>query len=344
MAVIGVGIVGCGGNGLNHAEVWSSIEEAKIMGVCDIDEGRAKERAKLLGVKAFTRVEDLVKEPGVDAIDVVTSGSHLAPTLIAAQAGKHVLVETPFSATIEECDQMIAATEKAGVKVMYGQIHRFLSLNLKAKELVDQGEVGEPISMEMTYLGSGSATLTAWHRWLAQGGGYFMYEGTCWIDQIKWLMGSTVESVFTVGMGRYVSGGDGEDNGIAGFTLKNGAFATIYRGCSDQGAKLSSWRLVGTKGMLDQVYPGQLRLGRDGEWKDISFPFKDAPMVKTVAREREAMNFNGFRTEFKEFLDSIVEGRQPSCSAYDGKAATEAALAVVKSHQTGQPVRLPPAG
>ena len=54
MAAIGVGIVGCGGNGLNHAEVWHSMDEAKIIGVCDIDEERAKERAELCGVKAFT--------------------------------------------------------------------------------------------------------------------------------------------------------------------------------------------------------------------------------------------------------------------------------------------------
>ena len=86
MAQIGIGIVGCGRNGANHARRWGLIDQAKVIGVCDVDEGRVKEQADLYGIKAFTNVEDLVKEPGVDAIDVVTSGSHRDPTGIAAEA------------------------------------------------------------------------------------------------------------------------------------------------------------------------------------------------------------------------------------------------------------------
>ena len=350
MAAIGIGIVGCGGNGLSHAEAWSSIEEAKIVGVCDIDEGRAKERADLLGVKAFTRVEDLVEQPGLEAVDVGISGSHRDPVVIAAEAGKHVIVANHFSHSLEDCDDMIAAVEKAGVNMMYGQTHRFFSYNLTAKELIDRGEIGDPISTVMTSCpgpgesGSASAPSTAWHRWRATGGGFFMYEGTHWTDQINWLMGSQIETVFTVGMGRYVSGGDGEDNGIAGFGLKSGAFAAIHRGCSDNSARVSDWRLIGTEGMLEVAYGSHVRLGKNGEWKDIPFPFQNAAPVKSLTSERDAVTFNGYRAQFKEFADSIVEGRQPSCTAYDGRAAVEGALAVVKSQETGKPVRLPPAG
>ena len=84
-----------------------------------------------------------------------------------------------------------------------------------------------------------------------------------------------------------------------------------------------------------------MRLGKDGEWKDIPFPFQNAAPVKTLTRERDPINFYGFQAEFKEFIDSINEGRPPSCTAYDGRASTAAALAVIKSHETGQPVRLP---
>ena len=342
MAAIGVGIVDCGGNGLNHAEVWSSMDEAKIVGVCDIDEGRAKERADLLGVKAFTRVEDLVREPGVDAVDVVTSASHRDPTVIAAEAGKPVIVENPFANTVEEADDMIAAAEKAGVPLMYGQTHRFYGHNLKAKELIDEGQLGQVISLTYNTLRGASRTSeTPWHRMRSTGGGFFVYEGTHWIDEFRWLVDSDIESVYTVGMGRYVLGGDGEDNGLAGFRFKNGVFGALWRGTIDRVAGLANWRMVGTSGILDVGYASHVRLDKDGEWKDVPFPFQSAAPVKSLNREREAVNFNGFRTEFKEFVDSIVEGRQPSCSGYDGRASIEGALAIRKSHETDQPVRLP---
>ena len=339
MAAIGVGIVGCGGNGLNHAEVWHSMDEAKIIGVCDIDEERAKERADLFGVKAFTRVEDLVAEQGVDAVDVVTSGSHRDAAVIAAEAGKPVIVENPFANTVEEADDMIGAAEKSGVPLMYGQTHRFYSYNLKAKELIDGGEVGDPVSVTWTYMGQGDPSNIRWHRWRARGGGFFIYEGTHLIDQMKWTMGSEVQTAYAVGMGRYVLGGDAEDNGLAGFAFESGAFGTLHHGTSAPGARISAWRLVGTKGMLDVSAPTRVSIGK-GEWTDVPFPFQNEPPVKVLTREREPVNYNGFRTEFKEFLDSITEGRQPSCTGYDGRASTAGAHAVIESHETGQPVSL----
>ena len=348
MAAIGIGIVGCGRNGLNHAEIWQSMDEAEIVAVCDIDPAAAEERAKLFGVKAFTSVEEMVKEAGIDAVDVVNASSHRDPAVIAADAGKHVMVEVAFANSVEDADEMVAAAERSGVNMMYAQTHRFFSQNLTAKELIDRGEIGEPISMIITTCpganesGSATAPVTAWYRWRATGGGFFMFEAPHLTDQISWLMGSRIETVFAVGMGRYVSEGDGEDNGLAGFGLSGGAFAAIHRGCTATGARISDWRLIGTEGALDVAHGSYVRLGKDGEWEDVPFPYKDAPMVKTGTREKDALGYHGFRAEFEEFVASIVEGREPSCSAYDGRAAVEAALAVIESHETGQPVSLRP--
>lgn len=352
MAAIGIGIVGCGGNGLNHAEVWSTMDDAKIIGVCDIVPEKAEERANLLGVKAFTSVEDLVREPGVDALDIVNSSSHRDPTVTSAEAGKHAMVEVGFSGTVAEADEMIAAAEKSGVNLMYAQTQRFYAHNIKAKELIDSGEVGDPISMQYTFNRGARPEREfppneQWHRWRASGGGFFLYEGPHFADQIKYLLGGEIETVYTIGMGTFVSGGDGEDNGLAGFKLTNGTFGTLWRGVSYPGVGNSSWRLVGTEGMLDVVYPnapgaGRVRLGKDGEWKDIPFPHRDGTMVKTLTREREPVNFYGFQTEFQEFIDSIVEGRRPSCDGYDGRASIAVPRAVIESHETGKPVHLTP--
>ena len=340
MAAIGIGIVGCGGNGLNHLEVWHSMDGAKIIGVCDIDEARAKERADLIGVKAFTSVEDLVKEPGVDAVDVVTSASHLGPVVVAAEAGKPVIVENPFANTSKDADAMIAAAEKTGVPLMYGQTHRFYSMNLKAKELIESGELGDPISITWTYFAHGDPTQERWHRWKANGGGFLTYEGTHLIDQLKWVMGSEVKTAYAVGSGRYVLAGDAEDNVLVGLGFESGAFGTIHHGTSTPGARFSGWRSVGTKGMLDVQSPDRLQKSNGEQWEDVPFPYKGDPKTQLLTRTRDTVNYNGFRTEFTEFLDSIKEGRQPSCSGYDGRASTAVAEAVLESAETGQPVHL----
>jgi predicted dehydrogenase len=275
----------------------------------------------------------------LDAVNVVTSASHRDPAVIAAQAGKHVLVETPFAATIEDADAMIAAAERTGVNLMFAQTHRFYPQNVTAKALIDAGEIGDLIWVTMTYLANGSPTASGWTRQRATGGGFFIYEGTHFTDQLRWMTGSDIETVTTIGLGRYASGGDAEDNGIAGFRFKNGAFAAILRGCSAPGAGASRWMAVGTKGMLE-MSGSELRLGK-GEWRSVPYPYQDAPAVEGFQRLREAWHYQGFLTEFQEFIRSILEKRTPAITGQDGRASTEAAVAVLRSHETGAPVTLP---
>jgi UDP-N-acetyl-2-amino-2-deoxyglucuronate dehydrogenase len=338
--VLGVGVVGCGGNGLRHVELYHSMKEVRLIGVCDVEREKAEAVAARFGVKAFTRVEELVSEKGLDAVNIVTPGAEREPAVIAAAAGKHVGVETPFAATVEQADRMIAAAERSGVNLMFMQTHRFYPPNVAAKALIDQAEIGEIIWLTMSYLSSGSPSNTSWPRWRAMGGGFFVYEGTHFTDQLRWLTGSDIDSVSTVGLGRYVSGGDGEDNGIAGFRFKNGAFGAILRGCANPGASMSGWMVVGTQGMIEMTAGWELRLGKGG-WQTIPYPYQDAPPVEGFERFKEAWHYQGFLTEFREFLASIREGRPPAITGYDGRASTEAALAVLRSGETGAAVTLP---
>ncbi|MBI3942286.1 MAG: Gfo/Idh/MocA family oxidoreductase [Chloroflexi bacterium] len=101
--VLGVGVIGCGGNGLRHAELYATMPGVRLIGVCDVIPEKAAAVAAKLGVKAFTQVTDLVQAEGLEAVNVVTPGAdHCDPAVIAAAAGKHVAVETPFAATLEQ--------------------------------------------------------------------------------------------------------------------------------------------------------------------------------------------------------------------------------------------------
>lgn len=72
------------------------MDASDLIAVCDVDPEAAERVAKKHGVKAFTNLVEMLKEPGIEAVDVVTSGSHRDPVVTAAEAGRHVMVEVPF--------------------------------------------------------------------------------------------------------------------------------------------------------------------------------------------------------------------------------------------------------
>ena len=332
------------------------MDEAELIGVCDIVPEAAEKVARRLGVKAFTRIEDMLKEPGLEAVSIVNSASHCEPAVIAAEAGKHILVEVPFAVTLEECDRMIATAEKAGVNLMYAQSDRFMPDNAAAKALIDDGEIGELIWLTHTLLldgsptsaqgsqpkksdWSGTPTSSWWNRRKKYGGGTLTYGGPHYMDDFGWFAGSDYHTAYSIGMGLYASEGDGEDNAIGGFRLKSGVFAALLEGKSNPGASHNEWRIVGTKGMIE-IDGAELRLGK-GEWKSIDYPYKENRPIEGFEILASARGYYTWSTELREFINSIQEKRQPSCTGYDGRASLEAALALRRSEETGSPVHFP---
>ena len=86
----------------------------------------------------------LLNDPEVEAVHVCSIHKvHAEQVVAAARAGKHVLVEKPMALSVAECDRMIDACEDAGVVLMVGQVMRHFPVNLKVKELIREGAIGE---------------------------------------------------------------------------------------------------------------------------------------------------------------------------------------------------------
>src|SRR3954453_12539630 len=100
-------------------------------------------------VDAEESVAALLARADVDAVILTTPDQvHCAQTLEAA-AGKHVLVEKPMAPTVAQCDQMIAACQASGVKLAVVKTERYRDLTIRAKQLIDAGQIG-PIWMLRT--------------------------------------------------------------------------------------------------------------------------------------------------------------------------------------------------
>jgi predicted dehydrogenase len=121
---IRVGVVGVGSLGQHHARVYASLPEVTLVGVHDIDASRGREAASRFGGRSFESLEAIL--PEVDAVSVaVPTADHHQVTRALLEAGKHVLVEKPITATLAEADDLITAAERSGRVLQVGHIERF---------------------------------------------------------------------------------------------------------------------------------------------------------------------------------------------------------------------------
>ncbi|MGO9013465.1 MAG: Gfo/Idh/MocA family oxidoreductase [Dissulfurispiraceae bacterium] len=119
-----VGVIGVGYLGQHHARIFAELEDVRMVAVADTDGERAGEVAVKYGCKAYTDYRKLLDE--VDAVSIVTPTTlHYAVAMDCIMAGKDVLIEKPITATIEEADRLIAASDKTGMLIQVGHLERF---------------------------------------------------------------------------------------------------------------------------------------------------------------------------------------------------------------------------
>src|SRR2546421_12428237 len=110
-----VGLVGAGNICEFHIRALRRLGGVELIGLTDLDAGRAQALAERFGVPATFASMDALLDAGVDAIHVLTPpSSHAALTLRALERGCHVLVEKPLATSTEDCDRIARAAQKAG--------------------------------------------------------------------------------------------------------------------------------------------------------------------------------------------------------------------------------------
>ena len=119
-----VGVIGVGALGQHHARVYAELPEATLVGVHDRDPERAREVAARHGCRVFDDAEALARE--VDAVSVaVPTEAHHAVAGALLDAGRHVLVEKPITASLTEADDLIARAAARDVRLQVGHVERF---------------------------------------------------------------------------------------------------------------------------------------------------------------------------------------------------------------------------
>ncbi|MBE7062478.1 MAG: Gfo/Idh/MocA family oxidoreductase [Clostridia bacterium] len=191
MKEIRIGIIGTGNLAAHHAKNYNAIPGVALAACCDLNRERAEEFAKTHNVeKVYDTFEELVKDPSLDAVSVVTwNNAHCAATIAALEAGLHVLCEKPMAMNAEEGKRMQAAAEKSGKLLMIGFVRRF-GINADiAKSYVESGALGNIYYAKTRCIRRCGNPLGWFADKARSGGGPLIDLGVHMIDLARYLMG-----------------------------------------------------------------------------------------------------------------------------------------------------------
>ena len=321
--------------GLGHiaqAAVLPAFAHVRNSRLAALVSGDATKRARLskkYRVPAFSyeHYEDCLRQ--VEAVYIALPNSlHAEYTIRAANAGVHVLCEKPLAVTVSECERMIAACERANVKLMTAYRLHFEPLSLAAIDLVRRGKIGELKFFTSTFSMRVKPGNVRTKRDL--GGGTLYDLGVYCINAARQLFATEPEQVFAYSL----NGGESklrEVDESAAAVLRFGDDRAATFVTSFNAADSGFYVIAGTKGSLcvDPAYeyaePLAYELTVDG---------------KTTARR--GAKRDQFAPEIVHFSDCILENREPEPSGREGMQDVRIVQALYESAVTGAPLDLPP--
>jgi predicted dehydrogenase len=315
-----VAIVGCGLIGRKRAAALGS---ARLVACADIDPARARALAQLHSETAVEdRWESAVTRPDVDIVIVATTNDALTTVAVAAvEAGKHVLVEKPAARTVSELDTLITSASGTCSRVRVGFNHRYHPALQKARQLVEAGDLGPLMFLRGRY-GHGGR-LGYEREWRANpaisGGGELIDQGVHVIDLARWFLGefTAIDGLATTCFWNMPV----DDNAFLTLRTEHGQTAFLHVSCTEW-KNLFSFEIYGRTGKL--AIDG---LGGSYGVERLTW-YRMLPEMGPP--ETSVWEFPGsdqsWEVEFKEFLDDIRLGRDPSA----GLPAARAALLVVE--------------
>ncbi len=341
---IGVGLIGCGDIAPTHAKALAEADGARLVACMDVAGASAKSLGEEFGVPHTTDLEQLLDRPEVELVTIATPAfTHDEITEAAVKAGKHVLCEKPLAADLPDADRMIATCEQAGVALSTCFFLRYLGAAKWAKSLIESDALGDIIEIRLRNMsekkdsywtgGFSGRTETDWRKSRAQsGGGVIITNLIHHIDLARAVTGLEVTRAFGE-TGTFCTPVEVEDIGAASLRYENDAIGVVEgSSCFWGGSGEHDVSILGTKGQF-----------RFGLWSGqaetyVTEEAPDLPAREWVTREFEDAAHVEF---YNDLAAALRAGRRPPVTGIDGRKALEVVLAIYKSADTGQPVRLP---
>lgn len=339
MSKLKVAVVGCGSIArYRHLPEYAANDQVELVAVCDIVEDRAKEMAEQYDAKAYTDYKTMLAEADVDVVSVCTPNYLHAPVSIdALNAGKHVLCEKPMATSEEDALAMIEAAKNNNKKLMIAHNQRFVPSHEKARELIENGEVGKIYGFRTAFGHPGPEgwSIDGKDSWFFRKEEAFIGAmgdlGVHKTDLMRYLLGEEFVEV-----GAFVEAGAKkdstvDDNAVCVLKSESGIIGTLAASWAYQ-KEDNSTVIYGEKGVIrleDDPEYSLIVHYRNGETKNFD-------LGKIQSNEEGGQNSTRV---IENFVNSIVNDTEPPINGEEGMKSLKVVLAALKSSETKQIVQ-----
>lgn len=341
---VGVGIIGSAFISSIHAESVRSLPHAELVGVASARADRARTFAERFGMRHhFDDYRRLLALPEVDMVVIgAPNDLHCPMTIEAAAAGKHVVVEKPLCLNLAEADRMIAACQKAGVKLMYAEELCFAPKYVRLKQLLDSGALGRPTLIKQAEKHDGPHA-DHFYDVTRSGGGVTMDMGCHAIQFFRWILGGARLLSVYAQMDTLVHGAKtrGDDNALLILEFEGGVVALAEESWTKLGGMDDRAEVYGSKGVAyaDLLHGNSIETYSTAGY-DNAVEKAGTTVGWSFTMYEENWNY-GFQQEIAHFVDCVRNDRAPRVTGEDGRAVLEAVFAAYASAGTGRKVSLP---
>lgn len=324
---IQVALIGAGRFGAKRAEAVGKSARSVLTVVADVNTESAETVGQKYHCRATTDWREAVTQDNVDAV-IVSTPAHLSAevSLLAAQAGKHVLSEKPCAVSSAQFATVVHAAQTQDVRLKAGYNHRYHPAIRRAHEMFEQGTIGRPLFLRCAYGHGGRIGYEA--EWRSQaafsGGGELLDQGVHALDLFQWFLGDfeEVTGMFSTAFWPIAA----EDNVFALLRTSGNVVAQLHASWTNW-KNTFSFELFGEKGYLRVRGLGgsygreQLCCGLrkspgdvpDEQW--LEFPYPDDSLER----------------EWEEFLHAVAEGREPPSNGHEACRTLQVVEAIRRS-------------
>ena len=336
---IGFAIIGTGSIAHKHAEGILKNKGAELVAVRSRDKERAEAFAQKYNIKAYTDYNELLKNPRVNAVDLVgVNNTHAELGMIAAHAKKHVLVEKPIAVSMKEAEELIETCKKNNVKLSVISQKRFDKAAIKLKKAIENAELGKITMARASVKWSRNKryydSSQGWRKSLQEaGGGFLLVQAIHHIDLLLWMLGD-VESVYGKTETK-LQDMECEDTAAAIIKFKNGAIATIEGTSTVVKNRQDKLEINGDNGSV--ILTGNKYLHWISVWEFNKGRL--ASFLNKIKNLRYIMK-GSIGEQIADFVEAVQNNKEPQVTGEDGKKALEIILAIYKSASLKKEVAL----
>lgn len=335
------GLIGYGAWGSHHARAIKESSHAQLCAIAarsDASQGRA--RADHPGAKVYGDYKEMLAREELDAVAVVLpTDLHEAAGTAVLESGRHLLLEKPMALSLEACDRLNAAAAKSGKLLAIGHEFRLSSLWGKVKEMIDAGDIGEPL-YALIELWRRPYRLGAdgWRYDINRVGNWILEEPIHFFDLARWYFDKAGDpvSVFAQASAKRPDRPELQDNFSAMLRFKNGGYAVISQTLAAwehhqvvkvtgrEGALWASW-----SGALDRTFHPTFSLKHQRGEQLVDVPI--TKMTGEVYELNEQVNL---------VVRAIQAGTPLNATGRDGRWSVAMCLKAQESVQTKREVSL----